>query len=438
MIVLEIGNSISRLRGLPTGPFNRLRALLSYQIDPYTSYYGGGHKPRRQYLIDVKGVFPSGVLSRVTEFLAKESIQFETADSRKIPRNKQLFKPKFKHRPYVDQITASNNAVNEHRGILSLPTGTGKSLLTQLIVANFGAPALIVVPTLELKRQLTEDCTAVFGTTAMKHITIENIDSSALDEPGDYDVLIIDEAHHAASKRYQQLNRKVWGGIYYRFFLTATPFRTNSEENLLFEGIAGKVIYRLFYAEAVKKGYIVPVESFYVKLNKKPTDSYTWREVYSELVVNNEERNVAIAEMAASLESAKCPTLILVKEVKHGKLIADLCGMPFAHAEGDNCRQYIQAFNDGKITVLIGTEGILGEGVDTRPCEYVIVAGLGKAKGAFMQKIGRGVRQYGMKKSAKVVLFRDSSHRFLLRHFNEQRKILKEEYGIVPTLIDRG
>jgi superfamily II DNA or RNA helicase len=125
-----------------------------------------------------------------------------------------------------------------------------------------------------------------------------------------------------------------------------------------------------------------------------------------------------------------------VKEVKHGYAIQEIFNAPFANGQDDITRAYIGAFNKGEVKGLIGTTGILGEGVDTKPCEYVIIAGLGKAKSAFMQQIGRAVRTYPGKESAKIILFRDASHRFTLRHYRAQAKILKEEYGVTPIKLE--
>ena len=53
--------------------------------------------------------------------------------------------------------------------------------------------------------------------------------------------------------------------------------------------------------------------------------------------------------------------------------------------DGIHTRVCFLEFNMGEIKTLIGTTGVVGEGVDTRPTEYVIIAGLGKSKPAFMQ-----------------------------------------------------
>jgi len=331
-------------------------------------------------------------------------------------------------KPYLDQLKAVEAAVKHKRGTISMPTGSGKSHVIRLIIERLNLKTLVVVPSLEIKRQLKHTL------KGLKNVTVENIDSKALRYMTNFDILIIDECHHVAAKTYQKLNKVAWTKIYYRFLFTATPFRNDSEETLLFEAICGEVIYRLSYADAVKAGYIVPVDAFYVESTKKETEAYTYRQVYNELVVNNLSRNLLLSSLMLKLNGS--PTLCLVREVLHGQILSDLTGYPFVSGEDDESRDYIDLFNRGEITTLVGTTGILGEGVDSKPAEYIIIAGLGKAKSQFMQQVGRGVRKHANKESCKVILVKDKSHKFTLRHFNSQASILKEEYGVKPIRID--
>jgi superfamily II DNA or RNA helicase len=124
-----------------------------------------------------------------------------------------------------------------------------------------------------------------------------------------------------------------------------------------------------------------------------------------------------------------------VKEVKHGEILSNLCSLPFVHGSSDD-RSVIAEFNNQHCKTLIGTTGVLGEGVDTKPCEYVVIAGLGKAKSHFMQQIGRSVRKFDGKESAKVILIKDRSHRFCSRHFAIQCRILKNEYDVIPVKLE--
>ncbi len=177
---------------------------------------------------------------------------------------------------------------------------------------------------------------------------------------------------------------------------------------------------RITYADARDRGYILPVEAYYISLPKQPTDAYTWAQVYSELVVNNEYRNALIANLLLSLTDKYA--LCLVKEIKHGEILAEMTGIPFANGQTEGSSQLIKDLCSGKIKRLIATTGVCAEGVDTVPVEYVIVAGLGKAKSAFMQLVGRAVRPHPTKESAKVIIFKDGSHKFTLRHYRAQIK----------------
>lgn len=421
MPTLEIGNSYSRITGMTAQEEKLLRNTLSYTVGGSAAYFSG-YGVRKKSLVNKRGEFPTGLLHRLP---LKPTAVIDTRFKTTYRLNSAVFPAT----PYPWQVKAVETAIAAERGVISAPTGTGKSLAMALLIHRLGLRTLVVVPSLEIAKQLHE----TFKILGITRTAVHNIDSAALKTYRPYDCLIIDEAHHSAAKTYQKLNKTMWSNIYYRFFFTATPFRNDPEESLLFEGIAGDVVYKLTYKEALKEKLIVPVEAYYVEMPRVQTDAYTWNEVYKELVVNNEYRNETLCLLLHTLGGQGKNVLCLVKEVGHGKNI----GWPyFVHGEDDESRGLISDFNAGKVKALIGTEGIIGEGVDTKPCEYVILAGLGKAKSRIMQAVGRGVRRYANKESCKVVLIKDKSHKYLLRHFKEQCKILKEEYGVIPMKLE--
>lgn len=337
--------------------------------------------------------------------------------------------------PYIHQVKAAKTAACIGRGTISMVTGYGKSVTMALLINELQVKTLVIVPNLELKRQLTETFNKLLGPT--KNVVVENIDSVFLKRDAtNYDCLIIDEVHRAAAKSYHKLNKTKWKDIYYRFGFTATPYRNKDNEQLLLQSMAGDVIYKVDYNSALKDNAIVPIESYYVEVPKQLTNAIGWAQVYKHLVVNNDSRNKLISALLQRLNEQAVPTLCLVKEIAHGNLISNLTGVPFANGQDEDSRIYIEQFNSGKIKCLIGTTGILGEGIDSRPAEFVIIAGLGKAKSAFLQQIGRGVRIYPGKESCKVVLFKDASHEYCLRHYKEQCKILKEELNLVPLKLE--
>lgn len=428
MIFIKVNNSYSKITGFSDDQFKKIRNLLSYKTNQAASYFTGVY-PKIRHCINSRGEFGTGLLEKLINFLKYNNIEFKINDERSKPKStKEILLSSTCCKPYEFQVFAEKAAIKMNRGIISATTGSGKSLIMALIASRLGVKTLVVVPNLGLKKQLIDSFKCNLQDSSM--ITVENIDSTSLHRHRDFDCLILDEAHHVAAKTYQKLNKSTWNSIFYRFFLTATPFRNNSEETMLFESIAGSIIYEFNYKDAIKNNIVVPVESYYYEIPKVKTSAYTWAQVYSELIVNNEYRNYIVCSVLSQLNKNNKSTLCLVKEIEHGKILSQVSGIPFVSGVDPNSKILIDQFNEGKVLSLIGTTGIIGEGIDTKPAEYIIIAGLGKAKSAFMQNIGRGVRKHKNKESCKIILFKDKSHKFTSRHFKEQCVILKEEYSV--------
>lgn len=432
MIELEIGNSISKFTGLTIAQHKELKALLSYELPSRP-----GNRPKLASLFERKGSFPTGLLSKVLLHMSwNEKYNEHVTDTRKVPN--QVTFPTFKmlHDPYPEQIEAVRSCVAHQRGIVSAVTGFGKSIMITMLVQALKVPTLIVVPNLELKRQLSETFLKAFGPTSL--IRVENVDALDPDKPlKGIDCVIIDEFQHAAAKTYRALNKKAWNDVYYRFGFTGTPFRNRDEEQILLESILSQVIYKVSYSLAVKKGYIAPVEAFYVEVPTTPElkGMKGWASVYKYLIVNNSARNAIISNIMYGFIKTKSPAICLVKEIAHGKQL-EQDYIPFIKGENDNNREILQKFNEGKFNVILGTYGVLGEGVDSKRCEFVIVAGLGKSRPAFMQQIGRALRISPGKTVGTIILIKDNSHKYLKDHFDTQVKILEEEYGIKPLKLE--
>lgn len=449
MIKLTIDNSECQITGL-TGPqFKTLKELLSYKISSQKTFYSGDWRSQTKPLIDKHGRFPTGLLYIAEKFLGTLKLthsSFTMHDNRISPHHVKSFSDgKLGYTPYPEQLEAALAAACAGRGIIVMPTGVGKSLVAALIIRNLKVRTLIVTPTVELKNQLISSLTNIFTSQKVgsfcdnKFIAVQNVDSLDPSEPCDYDCVIIDEFHHSGASTYRKLNKRAWNKVYYKFGLTATPFRSNDDERLLLESVLSKVIYRIEHKDAVAKGYICPIEAYYVEVNTTINISgnpSSWPAMYSELVVNNKVRNTLVHDFLLKLHTENLSTLCLVKEIKHGELITQNLPIPFMNGTNDDNRYLLDMFNTKQDPVLVGTNGVLGEGIDTKPAEYIIIAGLGKSKNQFMQQCGRGFRVYPGKESCKVILFKDKSHKWTLSHFNAQVKYLKDEYGIVPIKIN--
>jgi superfamily II DNA or RNA helicase len=440
MVSITIGNSSCKIIGLDQDNSSKLKKLLSYV--PANNNYGMAHIYRR-YLISARGEFPTGLLYLVQDYLRKNKLAFKCIDTRVKPVSKPGFVAQLGVVPHPEQKEAGEAAKRFGRGIIVAPTGTGKSLIAILIIQAVKVNTLVVVPGIELKRQLLESLTAAFGSNFVgtldenKPIAVENVDSLDPKQPlKNYDCVIIDEFHHSGAASYRELNKHAWNNVYYKFGLTATPFRSRDEERLLLESVLSQVIYRIEYQTAVKNKYIVPMEAYYLEI---PTteeiqgNQRSWPAMYSELVVHNKIRNELIVKLLNTLKEADVSTLCLVKEIAHGQNLVEMDeSLQFTNGTDEESREFIKLFNQEKIKILVGTTGVLGEGIDTKPCEWVIISGMGKSKNAFMQACGRAFRNFKNKQSCKIVIIKDNSHKWTKAHFAAQVKILKEEYNIKP------
>lgn len=331
------------------------------------------------------------------------------------------------------QLKVAELAKIHPRAGFEMVTGAGKTFAMALVMQALQLRTLVVVPTLQLKNQLAEVFSDLFGST--KGFAVHNIDSPELQKCTNYDVLILDECHRSASTTYRTLNKGAWRNIYHRYFFSGTFFRSQYEESLLLEGIAGAPCYKFGYHEAVKAGAIVPIESYHYVLPKQKVvgDRNSYQAVYSELVVNNKHRNLLIASLLGRAHQSGVSSLCLVKEIKHGQLLSDLTFFPFANGQDGQSESLIKAFNSGEVKTLIATTGVCAEGVDTKLAEYLFLAGGGKAKVQFMQMVGRVLRPCEGKETGKIVLIKDPSHKWMLNHFNACLDHLKKEYGVKST-----
>jgi superfamily II DNA or RNA helicase len=139
------------------------------------------------------------------------------------------------------------------RGVVVLPTGTGKTFLAVLAIQRIGRPALVVTPTIDLLNQWYGELLVAFdvpigllggGYYDLQPLTVSTYDSAHLhlDRLGNrYGLVVFDECHHLPGPSYQMA---AIGCIApFRMGLTATPERTDGMESLL-NDLIGPLVYR--------------------------------------------------------------------------------------------------------------------------------------------------------------------------------------------------
>lgn len=313
---------------------------------------------------------------------------------------------------------------------------TGKTLTIARMIWELGVKTLVITPNKSITDNMVDTLVKHFGKgkvsklstkmTKTNDINVCNIQALIKMNPelfNDLDCVIIDEFHHASAATYQEVNEKHLRNCYYRIGMTATNFR-NDGSDLALEAVLSEVLYEYTIKQAIADGFLIRPK-FHIEETSLEARS-TYQKEYKEGIVENEERNDLIAQIAE--HHAADSVIILVQQIEHGEKLKDMIpSATFLHGdEKDSVR--VNVMNDyrkGKIKCLIGTS-VIGEGVDLPRASILILAGGGKAKSAVMQNVGRVLRPFEGKTTAIVYDFTDTGSSYLEEHSKLRQEIYQQ------------
>ncbi len=187
---------------------------------------------------------------------------------------------------------------NGGRGVVVLPTGTGKTHLANLAIEKAQRPALIVTPTIDLMNQWYDELSLAFaadvgllggGYNEVKPLTVTTYDSAYLnmERLGDrFGLLVFDECHHLPGPTYGLAATCALAP--FRLGLTATPERTDNGHEKL-DQLIGPIVYRREITQ-LRGRFLADyhVESLYVNLTDEERLRYeSCREVYRNFLRDN-------------------------------------------------------------------------------------------------------------------------------------------------------
>ncbi|MEM2472863.1 MAG: DEAD/DEAH box helicase [Sulfolobales archaeon] len=188
-----------------------------------------------------------------------------------------------------------------YRGIISLPTGSGKTVVGVAAIASIELPALVVASTVEQVRQWSEHLSrlasispVVVHSKVKRQPSLEEILSAdvvvttyatcakRIEIPATRRALVIDEVHHLPAPYFRRIVQASPASIV--LGLSATPHREDGKHEELFPMIGG-VIYHRSAEELASKGYLAMYRVYSVPVKLHPSE----RREYEEAVKMYEE-----------------------------------------------------------------------------------------------------------------------------------------------------
>lgn len=361
-----------------------------------------------------------------------------------------------------EQLLAICKVATYHRGILQLPTGSGKTEIMCSIVEyiksciGYYPTVLILEPTINLinstvKRFKKYDIPA-FSYCETREIKLNSINichpsslNNDIEKDGDLlkdvNVLLGDESHHFNSEQFRKPTYNI-PNLYISIGLSASvisqehvgldnlqdydvkevlafsatgPLLMNvTTANLIGDRLAKPVLFMMQYQHTEKLE------------NNDPSD---WHNVLK-THLESENRNQMVAEISKFFYDHSRKTLILVNTIRWSRELLKLLyeidvpsGASYGSgkfeiyngAEFEPDKDVLKDFESGKLNVLIGTTHLY-EGADIPNLDVIILAFGGKEERTQIQGVGRALRLTKNGKYAYIIDFTDDGDLILHKH----------------------
>ena len=449
------GKIVAKLRKIASFPNPEFYKLQRMRMPTYPNrrfIFSGELRPDQIIL-------PRGVLDEVVKILT-------IAGAKVIIRDERIAKRKVKVEFTGELTSVQKEAVKAWKstdlGILVAPPGAGKTVIGCAVIAQRKVSTLILVHRTELLEQWKKRITEFLGipskeigvlTGAKKKLTgkidvasmhslrhVEDITEIAQN----YSQIIIDECHHVPAVTFETILKQI--PARYILGLTATPYRKDGHEKILFQQ-CGPIRHEIKTADG---GVLTKSVTIHETGFKTPED-VGQRPPYHVLInylVNDFARNQKISKLTLdSIKSGHFPLLIsdrkdhldqLATEIKKQLEVLEQ-NLEIIRFDGDlTAKQRKLALeliktvrDDKKPLLLMSTGSLIGEGFDLPELDALILATPLSFEGRMVQYAGRIHRLALGKTEVQVIDFVDSYSGMLLKMYrNRIRAYQKMGYSI--------
>jgi superfamily II DNA or RNA helicase len=385
------------------------------------------------------------------------TISFANLDVRPYPHQQRM----------LDALTIERERHDRHRNLVVAATGTGKTVVAaldyrQLCESSDELPSLLFVAHRE---QILEQARATFRAVLRRgdfgeilgggqiadgrHVfaMVQSLNEARLDRvvPDAFEIVIVDEFHHAAAPTYDRLleylkPRELLG-------LTATPERLDGQD--VTEWFDHRIAVELRLWEAIDQGFLVPFQYFGVS-DGTDLSQLKWRrggyalDELSDLLTGDDLRVGKLLDAIQRIiyDPGSMRALGFCVSREHARYMAEkftTAGLESRALTGDDSakvrRETLADLQARRIQCVFSVE-VLGEGVDAPDVDCILLLRPTASATVFTQQLGRGLRR-AKNKSHLTVIDLIGQHRREFRFVDRLRAILDVRRGpIVKQVVD--
>ncbi|MEV6039272.1 DUF3427 domain-containing protein [Nonomuraea sp. NPDC052116] len=344
-------------------------------------------------------------------------------------------------REILDELAAERQIHDRWRNLVVMATGTGKTVVAALdyrrLRAAGQAESLLFVAhrkeilrqSLLTFRQVMRDET--FGELYVdgarpeqwRHVfaSVQTLHANPLPEPDRFDMVVVDEFHHAEAATYRQLLSGVRPKVL--LGLTATPERADGQD--IKHWFDGRIAAELRLWEALERGLLAPFQYFGVhdgtdlrQIGWRRGQGYDLGQL-SNVYTGNDRRAAVVLETLRRKvgEVGRMRAIGFCVSVDHARFMADRftrAGLPSVavtvQSRNDERDQALRDLRERRINAVF-TVDLFNEGVDVPEIDTVLFLRPTDSATVFLQQLGRGLRLADDKPCLTVLDFVGHQHK---------------------------
>ena len=362
-------------------------------------------------------------------------------------------------RPYQQRVVSSlltSATSGGTTGQFVMATGLGKTVVAAEFARemfDLGAKnALVLCHSQDLALQLeqsfwphlrsAETTTTFFDGTppSMKHGVTFGLYQTLLGylpsiEPRQYDLVIVDEAHHALAQGFQSCINHL--SPKYLLGMTATPWRGDGDS---IDRLFGPPLESVSLVEGMSLGFLTEVDYRmfcdnidWEEIPKVSKQSLTIRDLNRRLFLPQRDEAALEQIMIAKAEVNKPKIIVFSPSIPHANNFAELLsasGIPAKNISGvkrTERQSILMEFASGGLEALTAVD-LLNEGIDVPDVNIIAFMRATHSRRIFIQQLGRGLRLSKDKPKTVVLDFVSD-----LRRISEIATMDKEARNSIPV-----